>query len=288
MFFLRALLTLARPAMLPTVWSNCLAGWWLSGHGNLHKLPFLFAGATLLYIGAAFMNDAFDADFDRQHRRTRPIPSGTLSADTVRAWGWVWIGLGLASLFWLNLGAGFFGVSLVCCIFLFNAVHRWVPASSVLLAICRFLVYMIGATAASNGVTGWPLWCGLALTAYVIGMGYYTRSEDSKAELSPWPALWLAAPILLALLMNANEYRPAALLLSLVLGLWCLRCLRSVFWPVEGSPVRHPAGLVAGIVFVDWLAVADAPRPLSLVFVGLFVTTLILQRLTPVRGSLNR
>ena len=76
---LRALLVLGRVSNLPTVWSNCLAGWWLSGGGNFWKLPFLFFGAAFLYTGGMFLNDAFDAAFDRQRRSSRPIPSGKIS-----------------------------------------------------------------------------------------------------------------------------------------------------------------------------------------------------------------
>ncbi len=48
---LRTLLILGRVSNLPTVWSNCLAGWWLGGGGNFWKLPFLFLGVSLLDTG---------------------------------------------------------------------------------------------------------------------------------------------------------------------------------------------------------------------------------------------
>ena len=73
---LRALLVLSRVSHLPTVWSNCLAGWWLGGGGNFAKLPLLFLGVSALYTGGMFLNDAFDADFDRQRRNNvqyRPV-----------------------------------------------------------------------------------------------------------------------------------------------------------------------------------------------------------------------
>ena len=71
---LRALLVLGRVSNLPTVWSNCLAGWLLGGGGNSAlKFAALCAGTTCLYIGGMFLNDAFDADFDRQHRQERPF-----------------------------------------------------------------------------------------------------------------------------------------------------------------------------------------------------------------------
>ena len=73
MTFVRALLALGRVSNLPTIWSNCLAGWWLGGGGNDRELPFLLAGSTFLYLGGAFLNDAFDAEFDRQHRPAGPF-----------------------------------------------------------------------------------------------------------------------------------------------------------------------------------------------------------------------
>src|SRR5271169_3469961 len=83
----RTLLVLGRVSNLPTVWSNCLAGWWLGGGGNLGKLPLLFFGVSALYTGGMFLNDALDVEFDRQRRASRPIPSGRISVDTVWTFG---------------------------------------------------------------------------------------------------------------------------------------------------------------------------------------------------------
>ena len=85
---LRTFLILARASNLPTVWSNCLAGWWLGlGYStwDLHErpLPLLLVGATMLYLGGMFLNDAFDANFDAQYRRERPIPCGAISERAV-------------------------------------------------------------------------------------------------------------------------------------------------------------------------------------------------------------
>ena len=70
---LRTLLVLGRVSNLPTVWSNCLAGWWLGGGGNFGKLPLLLFGASALYTGGMFLNDAFDAESDRQRRPSGPF-----------------------------------------------------------------------------------------------------------------------------------------------------------------------------------------------------------------------
>ena len=69
--------------------------------------------------------------------------------------------------------------------------------------------------------------------------------------------------------------------LSAVLLLWVVYCLRRAFWPVDRDFARAASGLMAGIVLVDWLAVADAPRALSLVFLGLFGATMLVERVAP-------
>ena len=96
---IRTLLLLGRVSNVPTVWSNCLAGWLLAGGGEWNRLAILSLAASCLYVGGMYLNDAFDAPFDRQHRPERPIPSGAIGLPAVWAWGFVWLGAGLACLF---------------------------------------------------------------------------------------------------------------------------------------------------------------------------------------------
>ena len=88
----RTLLVLGRASNLPTVWSNCIAGWWLGGAGGSMTLFQLCLGGTLLYLGGMYLNDAMDAAFDRQHygevfervvlRDERPaVPPGSPSSE---------------------------------------------------------------------------------------------------------------------------------------------------------------------------------------------------------------
>ena len=277
---LRTLLVLARASNLPTIWSNCLAGWWLGGHENSHKLPLLFAGATCLYAGGMYLNDAFDVDFDRQHRKERPIPSGAISLGAVAQFGLLWLALGAACLFGVGMPTAAFGLTLLLCILVYDAVHKVITFSPILMGACRFLLYLTAASVGGTGVSGWSIWCGLALAAYIIGLSLLARRRNVR-EPNNWPLVLLAAPIVLAFFMNAGEYRKSASLLSLILGLWALRCLRPVLWSPDQPTGRAVAGLLAGIVFVDWLAVADAPRNLSIVFLALFGLAVVFQRFVP-------
>lgn len=279
--FWRTLLILGRVSNLPTVWSNCLAGWLLSGGGRPQKFWWMTLGATLLYTGGMFLNDAFDAAFDAQHRRERPIPSGAIALKTVWRLGLALLGSGAAILIFQGKTTGMLAVILLICIILYDAIHKLITFSPVLMAACRLLLYLVAASVGLNGVTGWAIWCGLALAAYIIGLSYLARKESTRVAFRYWPCLLLATPILLALLMNPREYQRAALLVSAILGLWIIRSLRFTLWNSERNIGRTVSGLLAGIVLVDLLAAADCTREFSLVFFLLFIAALLLQRFVP-------
>jgi hypothetical protein len=281
---LRALLALSRVSHLPTVWSNCLAGWWLGGHGNFAKLPLLFLGVSALYTGGMFLNDAFDADFDRQRRAERPIPSGAISLPAVWRWGLGWLGLGALCLTAVGKTTGMLTLVLLLCIVIYDATHKVVTASPWLMGICRFWVYVIAGSAGAAGVNGGPIWCGVALALYVAGLGYLAQHESSRRRAPYWPLALLTVPIVFAMLINAAEFRVPAMWLSLVLALWIALRGRTIFQAAKTNVGHIVSGLFAGIVLVDWLAVAPwCPQWqwLSLVFLILFIATLSLQRYVP-------
>ncbi|HTV76023.1 MAG TPA: UbiA family prenyltransferase [Candidatus Baltobacteraceae bacterium] len=279
---LRTLLILGRVSNLPTVWSNCLAGWWLSGGENYWKLPLLLAGVSALYTGGMFLNDAFDADFDRQRRASRPIPSGAISIGSVWQFGWGLLALGILLLIFCGNVAGALAVILAICIVIYDAAHKAITASPWLMGLCRFWVYVIAGSVGANGLNGWPIWCGVALAFYIIGLSYVARRESFRGPVPFWPLLLLAAPIILAMLMDLGDARKPAMFISLILVLWIARCARTIFQSGEVNVGRIVSGLLAGIVFVDWLAVAPlCPQWLSAIFLIFFGATLALQQFVP-------
>jgi 4-hydroxybenzoate polyprenyltransferase len=147
---------------------------------------------------------------------------------------------------------------------------------------CRFWIYVIAGTTGANGLNGNSVWCGIALAFYVVGLSYVARRESFRGPIPFWPLILLAAPIFLAMLMNAGDARKSVIFLSAILILWIARCIRTLFFSGEINVSRIISGLLAGIIFVDWLAVApQCPRVLSLVFLILFGATLLFQRFVP-------
>jgi 4-hydroxybenzoate polyprenyltransferase len=278
---LRSLLILGRVSNLPTVWSNCLAGWLLSGGGGAIRFVLLCLGASFIYVGGMFLNDAFDAEFDRQHRQERPIPSGAISPAKVWGWGLGWLAGGLLLL--SLLGKGVFGVTLIlcACVITYDAIHKAVTMSPVLMALCRLLLYLLAAAAGTKGITGLPIWTGLALASYVVGLSYIARKESARGPVASWPCWALLTPFLMAMVTNAGSLRTRALIISALLALWIVRCLGHTFGASTISVGRTVSGLLAGICLVDLLAVNPGSGWTVLAFLSLFAAALLGQRYVP-------
>ncbi len=96
----------------------------------------------------------------------------------------------------------------------------------------------------------------------IVGLSYVAKRESFRGPIPYWPLLLLAAPIILAMLMNMGDARATAI--------WGVAHFRAVggavraddlFQSGEVNVKRIVSGLLAGIVFVDWLAVAPLISP---------------------------
>jgi hypothetical protein len=277
----RALLILGRVSNLPTVWSNCLAGWMLGGGGTLRRFGLLCLGASFLYLGGMFLNDAFDVEFDSQHRSERPIPSGAISPGKVWGWGLGWLLSGVLLLSLLGRTALALSLVLIACIVLYDAIHKAVTLSPLIMAACRLFLYLLASAAAENGVHGLAIWSALALALYVVGLSFLARAERPRSPVTLWPVWLLAGPILLALIANAGEFRLRALLLSTGLAIWIVRCLGETFWMTTRSVGRTVSGLLAGICLVDLLATLGGGPLAFCCLMLLFALALVAQRFVP-------
>ena len=277
---LHSLLVLGRISNLPTVWSNCLAAWLLNGGVWGPKFILLSMGATLLYTGGMFLNDAFDVEFDRQHRSERPIPAGKISAGTVWMFGVSFLLIGWLLILPLGTLAALAALLLVATIVLYDAIHKRTSLAALLMAACRFLLYFVAAAATQISLSDAVLWHGLALAAYVTGLSYLARGESGPGRVRRWPLLLLIAPLVANGLVNPNP-SAVAWTASVCLFGWLLWCLRGILKQPVQNVGRSVAGLLAGIALVDGAALSQLTTELALVFGGLFILARTLQRTIP-------
>ncbi len=282
--YLRTLLILGRASNLPTVWSNFLAGWLLGGGSELAKLAWLWLGATCLYLGGMYLNDSFDAQFDQQHRPERPIPSGAIRAEAVWLWGWSWLILGFLILCLLGKATAWLGFLLLLSILIYDAIHKIFAFSPILMAMCRFLLILVGASVTEGGVGGGSalsVWSALVLAGYIVGVSYLARKESTGAIVGYWPCAFLAAPIVLALLVNQGRFWRQGFLLCAVFLIWVMASLRHTFWAPQPNLGRTVSALLAGIVLVDLMAVGGGTPSIWMMFLCLFLLALVFQRFIP-------
>jgi 4-hydroxybenzoate polyprenyltransferase len=228
-----------------------------------------------------FLNDAFDSEFDRQHRTERPIPSGAISVGKVWGWGLGWLVAGVLLLSLLGSTAMACALILASTIVLYDAIHKAVTLSPLLMALCRFLLYLVASAAARQGVAGLAVWSGLGLGLYVVGLSYLARKESARGPMQYWPCWPLGAPIVLAWIVNTGVYTIRAIVLALILAGWIVHCLRDTYWAGTISVGRTVSGLLAGICLVDLLAVAGGTPATGSAFVLFFCAALLLQRFVP-------
>ncbi len=228
-----------------------------------------------------FLNDAFDAGFDRAHRRSRPIPSGAIEEKEVWQWGFALLIAGAAGSVGISRETALLTIILSGCVLLYNALHKMVAIAPVVMGVCRFLVYLLAASVAANGITGYCVWAGLALAVYVMGLSFLARKESLRVRVNYWPAFLLGAPILLALLMDDGPKQWDGWTLSLMLAVWILWALRYTVGGESQNWGLTVSRLLAGIALVDMLAVGDLTAPWIGLFAGWFVLALLFQRFIP-------
>lgn len=277
----RVFLVLGRVSNLPTVWSNCLAAFVLS-EGNSHgDLALLMLGASLFYLGGMYLNDAFDAGFDRQFRKERPIPSGAIREKTVWTLGGLQLALGFVC-FSIACRVPYpLSILLVASILVYNAAHKAISWSPILMAFCRFVLFLAVASIGQDGIAGIVLWSAIALSSYIVGLSCVARRESGGGLLSWWPCLLLSFPAILAFLVNNGSYRASGIAAILAYAGWTLFCLRDIYWKAQPDIGRGVSRLLAGIVLVDLLSLGLTDAGQIIVMACFFGAALFLQKFIP-------
>ena len=277
-------LVLARASNLPTVWSNCLAGWWLGGGTSIGegwgRLVVLLAGASALYTAGMFLNDVFDEEFDARYRPVRPIVAGLVSRRAALTAAVALLVGGTALLGALGWRTLLLAVALDGLIVLYDWLHKRTAAGLALMAACRFLLYPLASSASVQPGGGVAWGEGFLLAAYIFGLSCLARGEHLPGRRSPrWLWLLIALPVVCNAALVAH-LQAAYLVVVAVPVLWLARVGLGKTVPFGGSRV---GALLAGIVLVDLSAVVASTVALPWLgwFVILFALALVFQRFVP-------
>jgi 4-hydroxybenzoate polyprenyltransferase len=244
---------------------------------------------SLFYISGMFLNDAFDALFDREYRPERPIPSGLVTRRQVFMIGAVLMmaGEGLLALagiqltgrpdVWLLLG----GVVLAVLILFYNYRHKNEPLSPVVMALCRAMIYLLSARAAGGSVSEPVLAGAVVLASYVIGLSYVAKQENLRRPGNLWPLLFLMAPLAYALPLPPRPDMESLLYGALLC--WIIYSISFLVRRRGRSIPRAVVGLIAGIALVDGLLIVHTAgdSPWAIVTLAGFGLTLLFQRSIP-------
>ncbi len=281
---LRTLLVLGRVSNLPTVWSNLLAGIiFAETVGNLPALAATLAGGSFIYVGGMYLNDYCDAAFDAERCPERPIPAGKISRRAVARLAMVWFLLGFGCLAPLGWTVALLALTLIAAIITYDFHHKGVAWAPALMGFCRFLLYPLAALASPERVD-WTVVCSeaAALGLYVSGITYLARGESRAGKPTRWALLLLLAPLVIPCLVGMPNFLVLPwLAAATLLPAWMAWLLVPLWRKTKPSIGRGVAGLLAGIVFVDFLAVTPVLGWQSGWLLILFALALLLQRFVP-------
>jgi len=203
----RSYLELCRASNLPTVWTNVLAA-------SLLGVPWAFApgmpprpfwaraawaalSLSLTYLGGMALNDVLDVEEDRIKKPQRPIPSGRISRRGAALFAAALFASGLAILFALRsppaLGAG---LLLVAVIYLYDRLHSQSWLTVLLMASCRFLVFIVAAFITVGICNHLVILCASVQFLYIVGLTALARWEKAAPRSFRIPPIpWLLAGI---------------------------------------------------------------------------------------------
>lgn len=279
-------LRLGRISNLPTVWTNVLVGALLAGAQLTDpRLPLLMLALSLFYVGGMFLNDAFDREFDAEHRPERPIPSGQVSAQQVFTFGFGLLVLGMAIVAvtsrgpdgipaWRAIAAS---TALAAAIVFYDAHHKGNALSPLIMGLCRVFVVLTAAFSMAEVLPSSVELAAGALLCHLIGLTYIAKQEHLDRIGSLWPLGFLAMPVLYGLALALSTpvtWLPLALYVGV---LWfALSLLRR---RARGDVPRAVVMLIAGMSVLDGVVLAGGGHMLAalLAVVG-FALTLALQR----------
>ena len=272
-------LRMARISNLPTIWTNVLVGISISHRSFSFSELFLFISLCFYYIGGMFLNDAFDAKIDAKERKNRPIPSGCISCKEAFSIGFSLLLISNFLLFFISFSSGIWGIFLFASIVFYNFSHKNNPFSPCIMALCRFIVYIISAQAIHSiflYTTGFLLFC------YIIGLTGIARQEARNTFTGKWFLLPLFLPcVCFPFIYRQIFFNNFSLILYFLFLCWILFHTYFLLQHKLAIPI-FIGRLIAGICLWDGLVISSLWLHIfTIVCLCCLVLTLFFQRYIP-------
>lgn len=177
-----SVLQLIRLPNIFTAISNVWAGA-LIANGGKFPIPNILFGtvaAVALYGGSLTFNDYCDRDYDRAYNPKRPIPSGSISAQTALLIAGTLLALGAASGFLVSLFGGVITCAIALSAVLYDGLLKtWFLPAIVSMGLCRGLGWALGLEAGGTIYGLMPL-IPVAIFFYITVLTTFSRFEVEK------------------------------------------------------------------------------------------------------------
>ncbi|MCA9432100.1 MAG: UbiA family prenyltransferase [Candidatus Omnitrophica bacterium] len=275
---LKAFAELGRISNMPTCLTNVMVGCSIDTVGETldwNRTLLVTLAVALLYTGGMAMNDVFDEGVDRRERPERPIPSGRISRSSAIVFMVLCLIAGLMILGWFGGPTLYLGLLLLGLITCYNAIHKQVSGSFVLMGACRATVYAV----AASTVMWPPVWWfvigfGVTIFIYTSMITIIARSENQKHLGRQRGLAWIMPLLFIPPLILPSYLNSILILIAFVVGIaWMLRAVRLV-WRVPPMTKEAVLTWLSGMCLLDafFLSLMDQPILFGLA-VACFVLT---------------
>jgi 4-hydroxybenzoate polyprenyltransferase len=159
-----------------TAVSNILAAAIIATTGQLSAdVLMLCIASVCFYFAGMALNDCFDCKIDLEERANRPIPLGLISLSQAWLVGYSLLSAGLLLAYLHSVATFYIGLTLSCCILLYNGVIKDGLTGSIFMASCRYVNWLFGASIAALTVDSY--FFALPILFYIIGLTYLSKQE---------------------------------------------------------------------------------------------------------------
>jgi 4-hydroxybenzoate polyprenyltransferase len=191
----RGYLDLCRISNLPSVWTNVLCAVLLAG-GTFSWRGYLIPALSMsaLYLAGMCLNDVCDAAHDAVHRPARPIPSGSVTRGGALLLAASLALAGVLALASASIEALQAAPLLVALIVWYDLDHKKNRYSVLLMAACRFLLFIISSLAVAGYLPSKVLVAAAIHFVYIVLLSAVARYENVR----PVPFAVPVVPLMLA------------------------------------------------------------------------------------------